>query len=184
MTVLLVKVETVTYNKFVRNGEAEIIRFNVCNSAFRFIKKGCDSDGRNVSLSEKVAEIGKGHSAVENIFNDEDVFSGKIVVKVFKNFYNTGRFGAAAIAGNGHEVDVERNGNCSHKVGHENYGTFENGNKHKIFSVIIFAYLFAHFFNCFFNVLFGNKDSFDVFFDSMHFNASLSSEIIFIFCGF
>ena len=44
MTVLLVIVKTVTYNKFIRNCEAEIIRMDIGNSAFRFIKKGCDSD--------------------------------------------------------------------------------------------------------------------------------------------
>ena len=45
----------------------------------------------------------------DDIFNDKDIFSGKIVVEVFEDFYNAGRFCAAAIAGNRHKIKCNRN---------------------------------------------------------------------------
>src|ERR1019366_2891943 len=72
------------------------------------------------SPSEKaVTQVGQGETAVEDVFDDEDVATGQVDVEVFQDPYDAARLRRGSIGGDGHEVELERQLNAAGEVGEE-----------------------------------------------------------------
>src|ERR1019366_480191 len=76
-----------------------------------------------------VAQVGQGETAVEDVFDDEDVATGQVDVEVFQDPYDAARLRRGSIGGDGHEVELERQLNAAGEVGEEDERPFEHADQ-------------------------------------------------------
>ena len=99
--------------------EAIVICMDVSLSCLGLIQQGSDTDAVGISLGKDTLEVAQGHTAVQNILNDQKIITLQLLIQILDNFYNAGSLNTGAIAGNRPKVDSCRNGNCAHQVCHK-----------------------------------------------------------------
>ena len=68
----------------------------------------------------------QGVAGIQNILYDEDIAPGDIGIKILGHMDIAGGGGAAAVAGNGHKIDIDLAVDLAHEIGDENDGAIED----------------------------------------------------------
>src|SRR5580658_2052195 len=97
-------VHAVADDEEVGNGETYVVGFDFFETAGGFVEQGGDAEGFGVMLEEDFAQIGEGEAGIENVFDDEDIFSFNGFVEILDELDGAGGALAFAVAGDGDEV--------------------------------------------------------------------------------
>lgn len=85
-------IETIADDKFIFYRKSGIIRHDIRGTAGRLIEKSADPYGFYIFTCKIcILQIFQGISGIYDIFHDENISAGKLRVRLFLDFYRSGR---------------------------------------------------------------------------------------------
>ena len=90
--VLLIEVQSVTYDKPVIYGKSYIIHIDIHSAPFRFVKKRTDLHTLGIVILQIRFQIIESGARIHDILYDDNVFATDIGIQILVDLYDTGRF--------------------------------------------------------------------------------------------
>ena len=97
VAVFLAVIQTVAYDKFVGNGEADVVGGDVFEAAGRLVEEDADFEAAGLEGEQFGLDAGKGPTGVKNIVNEQHVPPAHVEPQ-FRGEDQPARLGAAAVA--------------------------------------------------------------------------------------
>src|SRR5262249_14911643 len=101
------EVEAVADDELVFDREAEIVDFDLDASACGLVKQRADMHGARLPRAEQVHQMRDGQASVDDIFDDENVFSRDRLREVLGDLDDATRLGPFAVGAHAEEVDAQ-----------------------------------------------------------------------------
>src|SRR6185312_59273 len=109
-------VHTVADDEVVGDGEADVVSVNVFKTARGLVEERGNLEGTRAMLEDEFAEKGNGEAGIEDVFDEDDVFSFGGVIEVLDEFDGSAGVLVLAEAGTGNKSKVEVDGNAAGKT--------------------------------------------------------------------
>ena len=90
--VLLIEVQSITYDKPVIYGKSYIIHIDIHPAPFRFVKKRTDLHTLGIVILQILFQIIESGARIHDILYDDNVFATDIGIQILVDLYDTGRF--------------------------------------------------------------------------------------------
>src|SRR5262245_28123291 len=117
--VALREVEPVTDDEPIWDLEADVTDGNVDLPPRRLRQERADLERGGTPRPEVAHQVRERKPGVDDVLDDEDVAVLERDVEVLENADDARRVTRRSVAGDGHEVDLARNSQLAHQVGHE-----------------------------------------------------------------
>ena len=108
ITVVFVEVNPVAHDEDIVHFFSEIFRLDLHLSPGLFIQEGTDLHRVRLRKGQPVLQKLKGPAAVDDVFNDEDIFSFDGKLNIFGDLNDAGGFHPGPITGQPDEIDLDR----------------------------------------------------------------------------
>ena len=89
-------------------------------------QQGADLEAGRTAGQQVALEVVEGEPAVDDVLDDEDVAVGQVDVEVLHDAHHPRRPGGAAVGGDRHEVDLDRQRDGPGQVAHEHEGALQH----------------------------------------------------------
>jgi hypothetical protein len=124
-------IETVTYDKSVRNGQTCVIDADVDASSVRFVQQYARPEGCRVPAPEKPLEVREGKSVVDDILDDYHILTLDTCARILEKADLAARPVGVAVARDDQEVDrdVHRMRQCPREVCGEEQSAFQDSDE-------------------------------------------------------
>src|SRR5579871_4834650 len=138
-------VQAVADDEAVRNLEAGIVELHGLDALPTLIEQRADAQAERPALAKHLHQVVQGLPAIDDVFDDQDMLLLHRPFQVFEDAHDAARFGAVAVAGNGHIVDLQWQVNGACQVGDEGHGSLERTQQQQVDVFVILCDLLAEF---------------------------------------
>src|SRR6266568_2228812 len=134
--VSLCEVEAVADHELVRDLEADPADVDVdlpprgLGHQSRHLERG------RLTRLEVPDQVRERQARVDDVLDDEHVAALDVDVEILEDAHDTRAVGGRAVARDGHEVDLARDGQVPHQVGHEEDGALEHADEQRVATVV------------------------------------------------
>src|SRR5262249_14283575 len=101
-------VEAVTDHEFIGDVESDVFDLHIYLHGVGLTQQRHDVDAVGVAGLEILEQPVERETAVDDVFDDEDVLAGDVAVEVFEDAHDARTLGRAAVAADGHELHRAR----------------------------------------------------------------------------
>jgi len=127
--VTLGEVHAVTDDELIRDLEGYVVGLDGDETPLRFVEAGGDLQRGGLVLEHQTAEIAKGQTGVEDVFDDDDMLAFDGIVYVLDELDGAGGDARTAVAGDGNEIEGVVDLDGAGEVGEEDGRAFEDTNQ-------------------------------------------------------
>ena len=107
---MLVGVKSISDDKFVRDGEADVVDWHFHHSTGGFLQQAADFQAPGAPGFEDAQKIVQRKSRIHDILHKEHICTGDIPIEILKDPHNAGTSRRFPIARYGHIFDLDGNG--------------------------------------------------------------------------
>src|SRR5207237_8915121 len=137
VAVALPEIQPVADHKPVRNLEADVTDGNLDLAAVGLRQQRADLQGRGLPGLEVAHQVGKSQAGVDDVLDDEDMPPLDVDVQVLQDPDDAGRVRRGAVARDRHEIDLARDRELAHQVGHEEDGPLEDADQEQVAARVV-----------------------------------------------
>src|SRR5215471_13600510 len=112
---LLLVVETVPHDEFIRNLETDIFEIEIDNPARSPIQQRANLDRAGISAQQGSHQISHRKTGIDDVFNQQDILSGDILFEIFRDPNNP--LAPFAITRYREEIHRQRKGDVASQIG-------------------------------------------------------------------
>ena len=146
-------IHSVPNHKKVRNRKPHVVRVNLLNPPRRLVKKRRNPQRLRMLLQEKLAQVSKRQTGVQNVFHHQYILALDRVIEVLDHLHSARRSLTLAVARRRHKVERSIHLDRSRKIGQKGRRALQHANHHQFFAVQVMGNLCAHFGNALRNLL-------------------------------
>ena len=129
VAVALGDVEAVADDEIGRDGEADVAQVELDPLLALLHQQGAHLEALGLAGEEVAAQVVQREPAVDDVLDHEDVAPVEVGVEVLDDAHDARGLGGAAVGGDGHEVDVDRQRDGAAQVAHEEHGALEHADE-------------------------------------------------------
>ena len=130
IAVVICVIEAVADDEFVGDLEAAHVGLVALRVPRRLVEEGDGRDGRGIARAEELAQVLHREAGVDDVFDDDDVAAGDVVVEVLDETDDAGGLGRRAVAGDGDEIHVDRAVHAAAQINVEKRRALEHAHQH------------------------------------------------------
>src|SRR6185312_2793469 len=123
-------VHTVADDEVVGDGEADVVSVNVFKTARGLVEERGSFEGTRAMLEDEFAEKGNSEAGIEDVFDEDDVFSFGGVIEVLDEFDGSAGVLVLAVAGNGDKVEGAVDGDAASEIRKKDCRALEDSDEH------------------------------------------------------
>src|SRR4051812_48931043 len=137
VAVALGVVQAVADGELVRDLEAHVARNDLDLAPFRLRQQRADLQRRGVARAEIPHQILQGQARVDDVLDDQHVAALDRRVEVLEDPHHAAGVGLRAVAGHGHEVDLDRDVDLAHQIAEEEHGALQDADEQQVAAVVV-----------------------------------------------
>src|SRR5918999_1099919 len=137
VAVALREVEPVADHKAIRDLESDVADVDVDLTPLRLGHQRADLQRGRIARLQRAHEVGERQARVDDVLDHEHVSRLHVDVEVLEDADDARGVGRRAVAGDGHEVDLARDGQAAHQVGHEEDGALKHADQEQVAAGVV-----------------------------------------------
>ncbi len=166
-------IETVSYDEFIGDLEAEVVNRHRLDVAGRFIEERANADGSGSSRLEIFDQVVHGQARVDDVFDDQDIFVDDGGREIAGQANDPRALGACAVRRDGKEIDDQRQIDVTGEIGKKEITSAQNADQDEIFVLIVLGDLRTEFLDTGMDLFLSKQDLEGRVFEDRHDDISL-----------
>src|SRR6266849_6366699 len=106
--------------------------------------EGTDLEARRFARLQVFEEVEERQAGIDDVLDEQDVAPRDLEVEVLQDPHDAGGPGGGAVAGHGHEVELERQADLPGQVTHKNEGALEDTDQEQVTTPVILGDALGH----------------------------------------
>ena len=137
VAVALGEVEPVADHELVRDLEADVAHGHVDLAPLGLRQQGADLERGRLARLQVAHQVRERQPRVDDVLDDEHVPARDVDVEVLEDPHDARGVGRRAVARDRHEVDLARDDELAHQVGHEEDGALEHADEQQVAARVV-----------------------------------------------
>lgn len=148
IAISFIVVQSITHNKEIRHGEADMVNVEIQQSLCRIVQKGTDPKAFRLEGLQMLQDIADGQTRTDHILQKEDVSACDVQIKILDIGDHSMLF-LILFDTDGQKIQLDGHGEMSCKIREEIDGSFEDADDDELLILIIGIDILCRFLNSF-----------------------------------